>query len=193
MPIGLDSSQASMSAEPIGGTATPSEVTLRVNQPREELPQGRISRRVLDIMNYENAENGHHMDAEMFPQSMCLHHGLKSTTVPHPIFADRHWPAEALQSNFNGGPFGQAGCHGKSTFNINNEDAWTNMTWYYSSAQAMLIYQRLLGITAPESGGQEWEDAYGRTVVRPLLLHPVKGAKSWEWREDGWQQTKSGK
>lgn len=167
------------------GKSTPRRATL--------IAQGRISRRVLEIMNYENAENGHHMDAEMFPQSMCLHHGLKSTTFPHPIFADRHWPAEALQSTFNGGPFGQAGGHWNSSFSKWNEHAWTNMTWYYSSAQAMPIYQRLLGITALESGGQEWEDAYGRTVVRPMLLHPIKGAKSWQWTEDGWQQTKSGK
>ncbi|KAG9790945.1 hypothetical protein ABEF93_006908 [Exophiala dermatitidis] len=167
------------------GKSTPRRATL--------IAQGRVSRRVLEIMNYENAENGHHMDAEMFPQTMCLHHGLKSTTFPHPIFADRHWPADALQSTFNGGPFGQAGGYWNSTFSKWNEYAWTNMTWYYSSALAKPVYQRLLGVTAGESGGQEWEDAYGRTVVRPMLLHPVKGGKSWQWTEDGWLQTKGGK
>ncbi|KAJ9611598.1 hypothetical protein H2200_004782 [Cladophialophora chaetospira] len=165
------------------GSSTPRRATL--------IAQGRVSRRLLDIMNYENAENGHHIDAEMFPQTMCLHHGLKSTTFPHPVFADRHWPAEALQSTFNGGPFGQAGGYWNSTFSKWNEYAWTNMTWYYSSAQAMPIYQRLLGITALESGGQEWETVYGKTVVRPMLLHPVKGAKTWQWAgADGWLQTK---
>ena len=166
------------------GHSTPRRATL--------VAQGRVSRRVLDIMNYENAENGHHIDAEMFPQTMCLHHGLKSTTYPHPIFADRHWPAQGLQKTFNGGPFGQAGGHWNSTFSKWNEHAWTNMTWYYSSAQAMPIYQRFLGVTAHESGGQEWEDAYGRTVVRPMLLHPVKGAKSWLWTDGEWLQTKGG-
>ncbi|KAK5252750.1 hypothetical protein LTS03_007684 [Exophiala xenobiotica] len=167
------------------GKSTPRRATL--------IAQGRVSRRVLEVMNYENAENGHHIDAEMFPQTMCLHHGLKSTTFPHPIFADRHWPAEALQSTFNGGPFGQSGGYWNSSFSKWNEYAWTNMTWYYSSAQAMPIFQRLLGITALESGGQEWEEVYGRTVVRPMLLHPVKGGKAWQWTENGWLQTKNGK
>ena len=166
------------------GKSTPRRATL--------IAQGRVSRRVLDIMNYENAENGHHIDAEMFPQTMCLHHGLKSTTYPLPIFADRHWTADALRSTFNGGPFGQAGGYWNSTFSKWNEFAWTNMTWYYSSAQAMPLYQRLLGISALESGGSEWEDVYGRTVVRPMLLHPVKGAKSWQWREGEWRQTRDG-
>ncbi|KAL6245796.1 hypothetical protein RBB50_006949 [Rhinocladiella similis] len=167
------------------GRSTPRRATL--------IAQGRVSRRVLEVMNYENAENGHHIDAEMFPQTMCLHHGLKSTTFPHPIFADRHWPADTLQSTFNGGPFGQAGGYWNSTFSKWNEYAWTNMTWYYSSAQAMPVFQRLLGITAMESGGQEWEEVYGRTVVRPMLLHPVKGGKSWQWKDNGWLQTKNGK
>jgi hypothetical protein len=168
------------------GKSTPRRATL--------IAQGRVSRRALEIMNYENAENGHHIDAEMFPQTMCLHHGLKSTTYPHPIFADRHWSPEVLRETFNGGPFGQAGGYWNSSFSKWNEHAWTNMTWYYSSAQAMPVFQRLLGVTALESGGQEWEDAYGRTVVRPMLLHPVKGAKSWQWTgQDGWLQTKGGK
>jgi hypothetical protein len=167
------------------GKSTPRRATL--------IAQGRVSRRVLEIMNYENAENGHHIDAEMFPQTMCLHHGLKSTTYPHPVFADRHWPADALQSTFNGGPFGQAGGHWNSTFSKWNEYAWTNMTWYYSSAQAMPIFQRMLGISAQETGGSEWEDMYGRTIVRPMLLHPVKGAKAWQWFEKGWHQTKDGR
>ena len=168
------------------GKSTPRRATL--------IAQGRVSRRVLDIMNYENAENGHHVDAEMFPQTMCLHHGLKSTTFPHPIFADRHWNADALQTTFNGGPFGQSGGYWNSSFSKWNEFGWTNMTWYYSSAQAMPVFQRFLGIAALESGGQEWEDVYGRTVVRPMLLHPVKGGKAWQWTgEEGWLQTKDGK
>ena len=165
------------------GKSTPRRATL--------IAQGRVSRRVLEIMTHENTI-GHHIDAEMFPQTMCLHHGLKSTSYPHPIFADRHWTPEGLQTTFNGGPFGQAGGYWNSSFSKWNEFAWTNMTWYYSSAQAMPVFQRLLGITAAESGGQEWEDVYGRTVVRPMLLHPVKGGKSWEWTKDGWMQTKDG-
>jgi hypothetical protein len=167
------------------GKSTPRRATL--------IAQGRVSRRVLEIMNYENAENGHHIDAEMFPQTMCLHHGLKSVTYPHPIFADRDWTKKALQSTFNGGPFGQAGGYWNSTFSKWNEFAWANMTWYYSSVQAQPIFQRLLGISALDMGGSEWEDVYGRTVVRPMLLHPVKGGKSWLWTEGGWLQTKNGR
>jgi hypothetical protein len=165
------------------GTSTPRRSTL--------IAQGRVSRRVLEIMNYENAENGHHMDAEMFPQTMCLHHGLKSTTFPHPIFADRPWPADALQKTFNPGPYGQAGGILESTFSKWNEYAWLNTTWYFNSAQAKPVYQRLLGVTAQDKGGSEWEDAYGRTVVRPMFLHPVKAAKSAMWTKDGWIETRA--
>ena len=164
------------------GTSTPRRATL--------IAQGRVSRRVIEIMNYENAENNHHIDAEMFPQTMCLHHGLKSTTFPHPIFADREWPAEPLQKVFNPGPFGQAGGTKDSTFSKWNEEVWTNMSWYFNSAQAMPVFQRFLGIAAGETGGTEWEAAYGRAVVRPMLLHPVKGARSRTWTENGWMESK---
>lgn len=167
------------------GTSTPRRATL--------IAQGRVSRRVLDIMNYENTQNGHHLDAEMFPQTMCLHHGLKSTTFPHPIFADREWTPETLQSVFNPGPFGQAGGVWESTFSKWNEYAWSNMTWYYNSAQAKPIFQRMLGVTANERGGSEWEDVFGRAVVRPMLLHPVKLGRAWIWQEGQWLETKGGK
>ena len=160
------------------GTSTPRRATL--------IAQGRVSRRLIEIMNYENAENHHHLDAEMFPQTMCLHHGLKSVTFPHPVFADREWPAEALQKTFNPGPYGQAGGILESTFSKWNEFAWLNTTWYFNSAQAKPIYQRLLGVAAQNKGGSEWEEAYGRTVVRPMFLHPVKAAKSAMWTKDGW-------
>jgi Protein of unknown function (DUF3405) len=166
------------------GTSTPRRATL--------IAQGRVSRRLLEIMNYENAENGHLIDAEMFPQTMCLHHSLKSTTFPHPIFSDRDWPAASLQQVFNPGPFGQAGGTEESTFSKWNEYAWANMTWYFNSAQAKPVYQQLLGITALNKGGSEWEEAYGRAVVRPMLLHPVKGAKSTRWTKEGWIETKGG-
>ena len=167
------------------GKSTPRRATV--------IAQGRVSRRVLEIMNYENTENGHHVDSEMFPQTMCLHHGLKSTTFPHPIFSDREWTPDALQKTFNGGPFGQAGGYWNSTFSKWNEYAWTNMTWYYSSQQGMPVFQRFLGVTAGETGGPEWEDAYGRAVVRPMLLHPVKGGKAERWTPEGWLDTKGGK
>ena len=167
------------------GVSTPRRATL--------IAQGRVSRRVLEVMNYENAENNHHMDAEMFPQTMCLHHGLKSTTFPHPIFSDRIWPPEVANSVFNPGPFGQAGGTEDSTFSKWNEWVWTNMTWYYNSGQAKPMFQHLLGLAANDKGGVEWEEANGRAIVRPMLLHPVKGAKSMKWTRDGWLTTKSGK
>ena len=155
--------------------------------------QGRVSRRVLDIMNYENAENGHHMDAEMFPQSMALHHGLKSTTFPHPIFADRHWPGEGANDVFNPGPYHQAGGVKESVFSKWNEWVWTNMTWYYNAGQAKPVFQHLLGISALDVGGSEWETERGKAVARPMLLHPVKGAKAMKWTPTGWIATKGGK
>lgn len=167
------------------GVSTPRRATL--------IAQGRVSRRVLDIMNYENAENNHHMDAEMFPQTMCLHHGLKSTTFPHPIYSDRIWDPEVANSVFNPGPYGQAGGVESSTFSKWNEWVWTNMTWYYNSGQSKPLFQHMLGITAMDKGGVEWEAANGAALVRPMLLHPVKGAKAMKWTKEGWHSTKSGK
>jgi len=122
----------------------------------------------------------------MFPQTPCLHHGLKATYFPHPIFANRDRTAEALQKTFNPGPFGQVGGILGSTFSKWNEDAWPNTTWFFNSVQAKPIFERLLSVAAENTGGTESEEAYGRTVIRPMLLHPVKSAKSERWTEDGW-------
>src|SRR5947207_2302254 len=52
----------------------------------------RLSKRLLDIMNYEQAVYGRGFASEMSAASFALHHGLKAVYVPHPIFQDRSWP-----------------------------------------------------------------------------------------------------
>ena len=160
------------------GLQTPRRATL--------VTHGRVSRRLLQIMNDENAHYGHLLDAEMFPQTMCLHHGLKATTVPHPIFADREWPTAALQKVFNPGPGGQAGGVAESTFSKWNEDVWINTTWYYNSEHAKSVYQQFLGLETPHTGVSDWEERHGRAIVRPMLLHPIKSATTKHWTHEGW-------
>ena len=168
-----------------GGSSTPRRATL--------ITHGRVSRKLVEIMSYENSNKGHLVDAEMFPQTVCLHHGLKATTFPHPIYSDHTWPAASLQQVFNPGPFGQAGGAVESTFSKWNEYAWSNMTWYYNSALAKPTYQQFMGMAALAYGGPSWELVYGKAVIRPMLLHPVKGAKAARWTRDGWTEAKDGK
>lgn len=52
----------------------------------------RLSRRLLHVMHQENLE-GRCMQAEMWPATVALHHGLKAVYAPHPIWTDRKWPA----------------------------------------------------------------------------------------------------
>lgn len=52
----------------------------------------RLSRRLLHVMHEENLE-GRCMQAEMWPATVALHHGLKAVYAPHPIWTDRKWPA----------------------------------------------------------------------------------------------------
>ncbi|KAK3068888.1 hypothetical protein LTR53_013203, partial [Teratosphaeriaceae sp. CCFEE 6253] len=51
----------------------------------------RFSRRLLATMHEEVWENKHTMFPEMFPASVCLHHGLKAVYAPHPVYFDRDW------------------------------------------------------------------------------------------------------
>jgi hypothetical protein len=69
----------------------------------------RFSRRLLIVTDNETYLQRHSMASEMFPASMCLHHGLKAVFASQAVYMERDWPAEFAEEVFNGGPNGQTG------------------------------------------------------------------------------------
>ena len=64
----------------------------------------RLSNRLLWMMEQENTQEPvHHMGSEQWCQSVSLHHGLKAVYVPHSIYLENRWPAEAAEFIFNNG------------------------------------------------------------------------------------------
>ncbi|KAJ9658855.1 hypothetical protein H2201_007636 [Coniosporium apollinis] len=60
----------------------------------------RFSRKLLHAMHVENRA-GRTMQAEMWPATVALHHGLKAVFAPHPVYFDRRWPGEYADLVFN--------------------------------------------------------------------------------------------
>ena len=115
----------------------------------------RFSHRLLDMMHLENSNApGHHMGSEMWPSSVCLHHGYKAVYAPHPIWLDRKWPAKALDYIFNPGPGADAG-GSESVFGLDREHNFLGSTWYYRADWARSLYWRFLGWESQGIGGKE--------------------------------------
>jgi hypothetical protein len=153
----------------------------------------RLSRRLLATMHEETWRYHHSMFSEMFPASMALHHGLKATYAPHPVFLDRDWEVEAVNRNFNGGRDASTSGSG-SPFDFVNEHNHKGTSWYYDSEFAGLLWRRWLGYAQMDGrgdgggrngggslrGGRDEEDTSyggtGRMCLRSMLVHPIK----WE-------------
>ena len=150
----------------------------------------RLSRRLLAVMHEETWRRHHGMFSEMFPPSMALHHGLKATFAPHPIFLDREWELEAIEKNYNGGQFGSTNGRG-SPFDLGNEHNHKGASWYYNAEFAGLLWRRWLGYAQKDGrgndggragegairGGREEEESpygTGRLCLRSMLVHPIK-------------------
>ncbi|KAK3686934.1 hypothetical protein LTR37_019332 [Vermiconidia calcicola] len=114
----------------------------------------RFSRRQLHAMHLENVA-GRSMQAEMWPASVALQHGLKAVYAPHPIWADRRWPAWYLDAIFNadGGEEARWGARGDSVYNHDREHNFAGWSWYYASEFPRVLYRRWLGW--PASAGSE--------------------------------------
>ncbi|KAK5239441.1 hypothetical protein LTR16_011926, partial [Cryomyces antarcticus] len=52
-------------------------------------------------MHEETWRMRHTMFPEMWPPTVCLHHGYKAVYVPHPVFFDRDWPLGYMDRVFN--------------------------------------------------------------------------------------------
>ncbi|KAK5166730.1 uncharacterized protein LTR77_008274 [Saxophila tyrrhenica] len=132
----------------------------------------RFSRRQLHAMHVENRA-GRTMQAEMWPATVALQHGLKAVYAPHPIWTDRRWPAWYMDAVFNadGGEAGKWGQRGDSVYNQDREHNFAGWSWYYASDFPRILYRRWLGWGAKigdeeqfpnnpllELGGEEFED-----------------------------------
>jgi len=138
----------------------------------------RFSRRLLLTMHNETYIQRHSMASEMFPPSMCLHHGLKAVFAPHPMYMDRDWPADYAEEVFNGGPGRQTGLYEDSVFGVGprgDYHALKGTTYYYDSEFAGVLWGRWMGYKEEGLGGAKVElRKGGRMCLRSTLLHPIK-------------------
>ena len=133
----------------------------------------RFSKRQLHAMHLENTA-GRTMAAEMWPATVALHHGLKAVYAPHPIWADRKWPAWYLDavSNADGGETAHWGAGNDSVYNNDREHNFAGWSWYYSSDFPRILYRRWLG----------WEASVGSKEQFPNNLLRTAGGRDFEER-----------
>lgn len=144
--------------------------------------QSRLSKRLLHAMHLENLA-GRAMQAEMWPATVALHHGLKAVYTPHPIWTDHRWPGWYLDAVFNAeyGMTAEWGQQRDSPYNKDREYNFFGWSWYYHSQFPKGLYQRWLGW---KEGDDEQDGSTDEEVVNgirkeklclpPMLLHPVK-------------------
>lgn len=138
----------------------------------------RFSKRLLHAMHVENRD-GRTMQAEMWPATVALQHGLKAVYAPHPIWTDRKWPAWYMDAVFNadGREYARWGTRDDSVYNHDREHNFAGWSWYYSSEFPKTMYRRWLGwntSVGPENqfpnnplrvmGGKEFEERGVQTV-----------------------------
>jgi len=132
----------------------------------------RLSKKQLHAMHIENYA-GRTMQAEMWPATVALHHGLKAVYAPHPIWTDRRWPAWYMDAVFNadGNRTAHWASRADSVYNHDREHNFAGWSWYFDSGFARALYRRWLGWSAITGsyeehatnplrvfGGKEYED-----------------------------------
>ena len=137
--------------------------------------QSRVSKRLLDIMHVEN-KRGNHIASEMTPQSISLLHGFKAVFAPHPVFVDRDWSGEFLDTWFNPGEKGSCSGYG-SPMGWGRERRYQGNTWYYRAEPPNRLYNNWMGWTDTGIGGKRWESRNGRPCLPSIMLHPVKNTE----------------
>lgn len=157
----------------------------------------RFSKRMLQAMHEENLV-GRSMQAEMWPSTVALQHGLKAVYAPHPIFNDRHWPAAYAEGIFDtastidpttGGAVenvqGAWTEQADSPYNHDREYNFQGWSWYYASKFPRALYRRWLNWPMIKQNWGEEERIDGgpgqdgkleerRMCMPGMLLHPVK-------------------
>lgn len=152
----------------------------------------RFSKRMLHAMHIENLA-GRSMQAEMWPATVALHHGLKAVYAPHPIWSDHKWPSWYANAIFNtdNGKTARWGQEIDSPYNHDREANFRGWSWYYSTNFPKVLYRRWLGWKGDDGGlgklgGEDFEvngtvmgdgntvGGHGKMCLPPMLLHPVK-------------------
>ncbi|KAF2113683.1 hypothetical protein BDV96DRAFT_496189 [Lophiotrema nucula] len=157
----------------------------------------RFSKRMLQAMHEENLV-GRSMQAEMWPSTVALQHGLKAVYAPHPIFTDRHWPSTYTSAIFDTSsqinPITGAATEpvqgawteqADSPYNHDREYNFQGWSWYYASRFPRQIYRRWLNWKVVFQDWGEDEKVVGglgtdgkleeeRMCMPAMLLHPVK-------------------
>ncbi|KAF2140212.1 uncharacterized protein K452DRAFT_299594 [Aplosporella prunicola CBS 121167] len=137
----------------------------------------RFSRKMLHTMHVEN-KVGRSMQAEMWPATVALQHGLKAVYAPQPVWFDRIWPPHYTDAIFNAKLDGDQNPIGwsegpDSPYNGDREHNFYGWSWYFSSRFPKDIYRRWLGWKVrvhewgePErlAGGIEEEHGMGERV-----------------------------
>jgi len=114
----------------------------------------RSSKKLLGAMHEENLK-GNHLGSEMGPQTVALLHGLKAVYAPIPMFFDRDWRSDRLQSYFNPGPEGQSGSVEYSPFSRDSQKRFQGSTWFSKATPPMRLYNNWLGMEDNGFGGAE--------------------------------------
>jgi hypothetical protein len=129
----------------------------------------RMSRRLLDTMHEEVSRMKHTMFPEMWPSTVCMHHGLKAVYAPHPVYFDHDWNLETMDRTLNYPPSIHASPFGWGENNM------LGSSFYYNSAFAGPVWRRWLGMQWLDEGGRRNEEAgTGRMCLRSMLVHPIK-------------------
>ena len=129
----------------------------------------RLSKRLLGVMHKEVWRQKHTAFPEMFPATVCMHHGLKAVYVPHPVYFDRDWDLQHMDQALNhpktewASPFGWG------------ENNMYGSSFYYSSSFSPALWRRWLGQKVEKEGGKQQEETgTGRMCLRGTLHHPMK-------------------
>lgn len=122
----------------------------------------RFSKGLLHIMHLENLQ-GRAMQAEMWPATVALHHGLKAVYAPQPIWTDRKWPGWYSEAVFNAndGIPARWGQQLDSPYNHDREANFGGWSWYYRSVFPHVLYRRWLGWRAHDWG---WDAEQAKSV-----------------------------
>ncbi|GAB7360555.1 hypothetical protein MBLNU230_g0440t1 [Neophaeotheca triangularis] len=135
----------------------------------------RFSRRQLHAQHLENLA-GRAMQAEMWPATVALHHGLKAVYAPHPIWADRRWPAWYQEAIFNSDANKTArwGQEFDSPYNHDREHNFAGWSWYYATEFPIVLFRRWLGWGVKDEGNGKGGSG------------PLGQVRDWrEWEERG--------
>ncbi|KAK4953031.1 hypothetical protein LTR10_008736 [Elasticomyces elasticus] len=129
----------------------------------------RLSKRLLNTMHEETWRMRHTMFPEMWPPSVCMHHGLKAVYAPHPVYFDRDWNVETMNRVFNYPKEIWDSLFGWGEHNL------LGSSFYYNSGFSGALWRRWLGQWENGEGGKKQEEAgSGRMCLRGSLHHPVK-------------------